>query len=359
MQALAPPRGHSDLIEAVTWVSRVARRHLHRGAELVSSACLAAAVAWAFRYRQRDPLPDPRVARWSQPIVRFFFWTHVLGSRTYGRSRFDREVFEKAWFAGGRGVEFPYDRDDFQQVCYHDCERVEAWLPALPFPDDLANGTPASVGLLNLMKASQPLFLSVFQRIEHSPLDWDHIRDVLRDAAEVCQERGAANPTPPLCLRAQPVAEVLERSAGVAAHGRLAQRTEDLVSKRGLFDHHELEPCEHLRRNAALPELCRHGRARARPRIPSRFVELRPESTERHHAGFRPGARLPERRQAMEEGPGVWSDFLRRLEQIAELERFSSSLDLDDLHRLAHAVEHVEVFVSLQAVLALRPRRVA
>ena len=174
MRELAPKKGPSHFVDAVLWVSSLARAKLYLGARSVHAQSLAAVVAWAFRSLQNDPLPSINPGERIDPIVSFLFWNAVWGGRRFGRGRFDKWTFSLAWKAGEEGEKFPYNSKKLQEVCYK-YVRVQEHLPLDPHPDNLRDGEENSRRILEATKRKKGMFLSVYQGLEHSPVDWDHI----------------------------------------------------------------------------------------------------------------------------------------------------------------------------------------
>lgn len=108
----------SPLTDAARWVTILARKYLFSASRSISQYNYMVAAAWAFNYlASGKQLPEPGEDKdLDQPLISFLFWTAALGSRAYGRSRFDREAFRKAWSAGKAGKVFPYH--EMQGLCY-------------------------------------------------------------------------------------------------------------------------------------------------------------------------------------------------------------------------------------------------
>ncbi|MFU8806434.1 MAG: DUF262 domain-containing protein, partial [Bradymonadaceae bacterium] len=162
MQALAPPRGTSTLIDAIDWLDRLAHRRLFATANRISSPATMAALAWTWQMAENHGLPRINSPEYTDPIIQFLFWTSVLGSQRYGRGRFARNTFSRALDAGRRGVPLPYHEPSFQKLCYG-YQHIIAKLPT----DDART--------YQLMRTRRPHFLGIYQRIDHAPVEWDHI----------------------------------------------------------------------------------------------------------------------------------------------------------------------------------------
>ena len=176
MKQLTPPDGKSMLVEAVNWVGKVEKNWFYSGMNEIPSFATMSAVAWAFRYAQNNSgkLSLITKSRWTDPVIRFLFWTTVFGSRRYGRGRFDRETFRLAWESGTESEVFPYDDEQFQELCYN-YERIKPRIPIDPRPERLKSFEGNDKNIIEHCSWNMKLFLGIYQRIEHFPIDWDHI----------------------------------------------------------------------------------------------------------------------------------------------------------------------------------------
>lgn len=166
--------GEDHFQPAVYWVSRLVRACLFHGARSIPPASMAAAVAWAYRFSLHETLPKPDDKRWTRPIVQFLFWTTALGSRRYGRTRFDRNVFEWGWEVGEEGRPFPGWTKDFYEVCFK-YAHVQERLPWNCRSDSLMDDKGDNHRILNLATSQKALFLPVYQELDHDSIDWDHL----------------------------------------------------------------------------------------------------------------------------------------------------------------------------------------
>lgn len=174
MKELTPARGTSPLVDETRRVSGAIERKFYRGSRELNATCVSAVIAWAFGYNLKTGESPIKRKRLPQEAARFLFWTHLVGSRTYGRSKFDREVVKRAWEAGRKGKTFPYEDKPFQKLCFQ-YGRALRYLPDDPAPGHLRERKDDRWKILQLMNGSRRLVCCVFQRVEHTDLDWDHI----------------------------------------------------------------------------------------------------------------------------------------------------------------------------------------
>jgi len=182
MRELAPYKGTSKFIEAVLWTSRVAREHLYAASSQIHHNNLMAVVGWAFQYGLSKPLPDIHDEQYYKPIIGFLFWTTIYGSRMYGRGSFDRGVLEAAWNAGANGAPFPYEQEGMQKLCFNYHYIINEYRPFDPRPSSIYYSTKEDANYANghrlhdlTRSAGASLFLSVFQKLRHAPVDIDHL----------------------------------------------------------------------------------------------------------------------------------------------------------------------------------------
>ncbi|MCK4329127.1 DUF262 domain-containing protein [candidate division WOR-3 bacterium] len=176
MGELTPMRGTNSFINAVKWITKVAREQLFFTSTLIHPSILMPVVAWAYRYDQNYGLPSRKNSRLERPIIAFLFWTQVFGSHQYGRGKFDRETFKLGWDTGENGDAFPWFVEDLQQICF-DYDRIKPKLPQNPHIQFLKSGSTNAQKIFDLTAGNKSLFLSLCQKIPFNQLniDWDHL----------------------------------------------------------------------------------------------------------------------------------------------------------------------------------------
>ncbi|MBN1495569.1 MAG: DUF262 domain-containing protein [Spirochaetes bacterium] len=182
MRQMAPYRGASNFIDAVLWTSRVVREHLYAASSQIHYNNLMAVVGWAFQYGLSLPLPDIFDERYYRPIIGFLFWTTIYGSRMYGRGSFDRGILDAAWNAGAKGDPFPYEQEAMQKLCFAYHYIMNEYRPFDPRPSSIYYTTKEDAHYANghrihglTRSGGASLFLSVFQKLRHVPVDIDHL----------------------------------------------------------------------------------------------------------------------------------------------------------------------------------------
>lgn len=182
MKELTPIRGMTEFISAVEWSSKLVRRVFYRAADLIPAYSIMNVVAWAYTYSLAKKLPSIDEVKFIKPILGFLFWTTILRSRWYGRTRYDRETFKLSWGAGNAGLHFPYETKDMINVCYYYYYVIER-LPNIYNPanlylsdkDEDSEESRNTNKILDLVNYKKEILLSIFQEIEHSPTDLDHL----------------------------------------------------------------------------------------------------------------------------------------------------------------------------------------
>ena len=170
---------NNEFVKSVKWTTRLMRKHLFYASNTISPFLIMPVVAWSFQYLcYKNNLPDvEKKNSFVKPIISYLFWTQVLGSRRYGRNKFDRECFRLSWEAGKIGKVFPLRDSDMQKCCF-DYERIRRQLPEDPDILILAREKSESAGRIrNLMFWNRSLFLSLYQEIPYdsTDIDWDHL----------------------------------------------------------------------------------------------------------------------------------------------------------------------------------------
>jgi len=179
MQELTPPKSDtSDFIAAVEWTSKLMREKFYYAAHLLPSANIMSVIAWAFQYKKHRKLPHYSNNKYIKPIVSFLFWTTILQSSKYGRNRFYRDTFSLSWEAGNNKVEFPYNKE-MKELCF-DYEFINGEngkIPKNPSISTIKSELRNVDKIFELMhhQPNKGIFLSLYQKIAHKNIEWDHI----------------------------------------------------------------------------------------------------------------------------------------------------------------------------------------
>ena len=183
MKELTPRDGDNDFIKAVKWTSKLVRSRFYFASNVISRFNVMSVVAWAYQFQKlKKSLPRLDNKEYIKPIINFLFWTSVYSSRYYGRTGFDRETFKIAWEAGFKRDIFPYYSDEMQKACF-DFHYVRLYIPAKPNLTTMnlnelrknSEDYKDAEKIFNLTKGHTDIFLSIYQEIEHSKIDWDHL----------------------------------------------------------------------------------------------------------------------------------------------------------------------------------------
>ncbi len=182
MKAFTPLGKSNDFTKAVRWVSILIRNKFYYAANILNRFNVMSVVAWAYQFQQSQNLPEFDENELIKPIIGYLFWTNVFGSRYYGRSRFDREVFKAAWESGKNGEKFPYHTANMQKACF-DYHYVRPYIPLNPIQktlnlDELKKQSAEykdAEKILQLTRGHKEIFLSIYQKTQHRHIDLDHL----------------------------------------------------------------------------------------------------------------------------------------------------------------------------------------
>jgi hypothetical protein len=181
MRELAPIDVDTPFIEAVRWVTKVARKHLYSAADTINRFYLMTVIAWAFQYRQKKEFPGIDDMSFIKPIISYLFWTSVFNPMAIGQGRFHRDTLTLAWNSGANSDVFPFDDNRMQVLCFN-YSKIRENKPLNPYPDRLSKHKDDpeyqnSIRILNIASGNDNmlLFLTVFQKIQHKPIDLDHL----------------------------------------------------------------------------------------------------------------------------------------------------------------------------------------
>lgn len=183
MKELTPRDGDNDFIKAVKWTSKLVRSRFYYASNVISRFNVMSVVAWAYQFRKfKKNLPRLDDKEYIKPIINFLFWTSVYSSRYYGRTGFDRETFKIAWESGSERDVFPYYSDEMQKACF-DYHYVRPYIPFKPNLTTMnlnelkenSDDYNDAKKIFDLTKGHTDIFLSIYQKIEHSKIDWDHL----------------------------------------------------------------------------------------------------------------------------------------------------------------------------------------
>jgi len=170
---------NTKFVMSVKWTTNLMRKHLFYASNITSPFLIMPVVAWSYQFLcQNKNLPHiGRGKKFIKPIIQFLFWTQILGSRQYGRGKFDRLCFYYAWEAGKHVEVFPWQDRDLQECCFN-FDRIRRQLPKKPKIFTLAykkNGSAEKI--LRLMLRNRSVFLSLYQEIPYdiTDIDWDHL----------------------------------------------------------------------------------------------------------------------------------------------------------------------------------------
>ena len=171
---------NTKFVKSVKWVTSVSRGHLFSASNHINQDIIMPVIAWAYQYLcYYKNLPDKeRKSKFIKPIIKYLFWAQILGSRQYGRSKFDRLCFDYAWEAGKHGEIFPWQDSDLQECCF-DYVNIHRKVPEKPRINSLTHEDKdgSAERIRNLMYWNRHLFLSIYQEIPHdvTDIDWDHL----------------------------------------------------------------------------------------------------------------------------------------------------------------------------------------
>jgi hypothetical protein len=171
---------NTKFVMSVKWTTNLMRKHLFYASNITSPFLIMPVIAWSYQFLcQNKKLPHiGRSRKFIKPIIKYLFWTQVLGSRKYGRGKFDRLCFYYAWEAGKHVEVFPWQDRDLQECCFN-FDRIRRQLPKKPRINSLAyeNEDGSAERIRNLMFWNRTLFLSSYQEIPYNitDIDWDHL----------------------------------------------------------------------------------------------------------------------------------------------------------------------------------------
>ncbi|NQT80763.1 MAG: DUF262 domain-containing protein [Candidatus Aminicenantes bacterium] len=184
MQELTPKDGDNDFIQAVKWTSKLVRSRFYYASSVIGRFNVMSVVAWAYQFRKfNKSLPKLDDKEYIKPIINFLFWTSVYNSRYYGRTGFDRVTFEIAWESGSKGDVFPYYTNRDMRIACFDYHYVRPLILNNPNPSTLnlnklkenSDDYKDAEKIFNLTKGHTDIFLSIYQEIKYSKIDWDHL----------------------------------------------------------------------------------------------------------------------------------------------------------------------------------------
>ena len=184
MQHLAESDGSERLATALQWVSDVCFKHLNCGLHGIGDAAWMSAVAWAFAWSRKRPLPSVDDSTYTKPLLGFVFWTSLLGSQTYGRARFGRLSFHHCWSQGEAGKPVPYGQRFFDRVCF-DYDHIQSVLASTTELNGKTSHEDRA-HIQTMMRRNRWLFLGPFQRVgtgrgwtvssrKQPGIEWEHI----------------------------------------------------------------------------------------------------------------------------------------------------------------------------------------
>ena len=168
---------NTKFVKSVKWTTRLIRKHLFYGSNTISPFIIMPVVAWSYQYLGNKNLPDEnRKNKFIKPIIKYLFWAQILGSRQYGRSKFDRDIFSFAWNFGSECWIFPWSDVAFKKCCF-DYDRIRKKLPKKPRISLMHNKNDSAENIRSLMYWNRSLFLSLYQEIPYDiiDIDWDHL----------------------------------------------------------------------------------------------------------------------------------------------------------------------------------------
>ncbi len=190
MREITPDSGSSQFERSVDQVCGLLRSKLHSGADHLYQEAIAAAIGWNMAHVEATGKKAIPVHS-QKAIIGFTFWTAFYSVKK-GRDRFGRRTFALAWKAGQSGEPFPrFITDKMWEVCFeHQMvkEHLPVSLPKIIALEKRENDKDTNQWLIEKgLRSARALSLGVFQKLEHSPIDWDHIiadnfgREMLRD----------------------------------------------------------------------------------------------------------------------------------------------------------------------------------
>ena len=176
MREITPEDGSSLFERSVDKVCGLLQTKLHAGAYNLYTEAIAAAVGWTMSHTEKTQ--KLKISTHSRrAIIGFAFWTSFYSVRK-GRDRFGRRTFRLAWDAGKSGEPFPdFNSEDMWKVCFAH-QMVLVHLPQkLPRLICLGEGKRYKDSWIieDGLRSARALSLGVFQKLKHSPIDWDHI----------------------------------------------------------------------------------------------------------------------------------------------------------------------------------------
>ncbi len=185
MDAITDTQSKLRLDQAMQWVNDAFFERLSLGVLGLSSIGWSAAVAWVLGYWSRTGERPQPIDKWVQPILSFCFWTSVLGSRSEGRRKFERDSFNLGWTSGRSEQPYPFWRVPMSDGDHHACVRTAKLvfgysrvLDRLPVDEDDQDARE------RLMSGHKWLFLGPYQEIGRDwtssarldpRIEWDHI----------------------------------------------------------------------------------------------------------------------------------------------------------------------------------------
>ncbi|MEE2757740.1 MAG: hypothetical protein VYA30_13880, partial [Myxococcota bacterium] len=185
MDAITDTQSKLRLDDAMQWVNDALFDRLALGVLGLSSIGWSAAVAWVLGFWSRTGQRPQPIDKWVKPLLSFCFWTSVLGSRSEGRRKFERDSFNLGWMSGRSGYPYPFWRGPMSDGDHNACLRAAKLvfgysrvLDRLPADEDDQDACE------RLMSKHKWLFLGPYQDIgrDWTPsvrldprIEWDHI----------------------------------------------------------------------------------------------------------------------------------------------------------------------------------------
>lgn len=186
MDKLTNEESPLPLYRAMKWVRDAFFDRIQLGILGISSVSWSAAVAWTLGYCATTGKIPPLEPKWIDPLLRFAFWTSAVGSRSLGRSKFDRQTFNTGWEEGIHERPFPFLRETNDLKDRRRCQKMarlafnytrikDERIPQNPEDESRIEG---------LMAGNKWLFLGAYQEIgknwtqkerSNPRIEWDHI----------------------------------------------------------------------------------------------------------------------------------------------------------------------------------------